>query len=254
MVANGNKQDPSLYPDKSSPTVTVHSILSYLTMAAYNNSYKMANIDVKGAFIQTEMEGPPVYIKCDKRLMKLIVEVLLGLKKYMQKDGVLYCRLLKALHGCVQASKLWFNKLTRVLHWEGYEHSPADPCVMRRIVGKKVFLLLIYVDDILILANDTEIDRMEKVFLKEFMWITMERNNKLSYLGMLVSLEEGTATIDMTYFIEKLLESYKNLVARPTPSNKSIFQVSEDAVALQEEDRKVFSLGGSQATLLIKAC
>ena len=76
--------------------------------------------------------------------------------------------------------------------------------------------------------------------MKEFTWITIERNNKLSYLGMLVSLEEGTATIDMTYFIEKLLESYKNLVARPTPSNKSIFQVSEDAVVLQEEERKVF--------------
>jgi hypothetical protein len=82
------------------------------------------------------------------------------------------------------------------LRREGYEHSPADPCVMRWIVSEKVFLLLIYV--------------------------------------------EGTATIDMTYFIEKLLESYKNLVARPTPSNKSIFQVSEDAVALREEDRKVF--------------
>ena len=100
-------------------------------MAAYNNSYKMAKIDVKGAFIQTEMEGPPVYIKCDKRLTKLIVEVLPGLRKYMHKDGVLYCRLLKALYGCVQASKLWFNKLTKVLHREGYEHSPADPCVMR---------------------------------------------------------------------------------------------------------------------------
>jgi hypothetical protein len=100
-----------------------------------------------------EMEGPPVYIKCNKCLMKLIVKVLLGLQKglqnYAQKDGVLYCRLLKALYGCVQASKLWFNKLTRVLRWEGYEHSPADPCVMRQIVSKKVFLLLIYVYDIL---------------------------------------------------------------------------------------------------------
>jgi hypothetical protein len=51
MVANGNEQDPSLYPDKSSPTVMVHSILSCLTVAAYNNSYNMAKIDVKGAFI-----------------------------------------------------------------------------------------------------------------------------------------------------------------------------------------------------------
>jgi hypothetical protein len=48
MVANGNEQDPSQYPDKSSPTVAVRSILSCLTMVAYLNSYKMAKIDVKG--------------------------------------------------------------------------------------------------------------------------------------------------------------------------------------------------------------
>jgi hypothetical protein len=34
MVANGNEQDPSLYPNESSPTVAVHSILSCLTMVA----------------------------------------------------------------------------------------------------------------------------------------------------------------------------------------------------------------------------
>ncbi len=153
---------------------------------------------------------------------------------------MLYGRLLKALYGCVQASRLWFNKLTRVLHCKGYEHSPEDPCVMRWVVSKKVFLLLIYVDDILLLADDEEIDRLEKAFLDEFMWIAMERNNKLPYLGMLVTLEQGTATIDMTYLIEKLLESYKNLVTNPTQSNKSIFQVDGDAVILPEVERKVF--------------
>jgi hypothetical protein len=84
-------------------------------MAAYNNSYKVAKVDVKGAFVQTEMEGPPVFITYDKRLTKLIVEVLPGLKKFVQDDGVMYCRLLKTLYGCIQASKLWFNKLTRIL-------------------------------------------------------------------------------------------------------------------------------------------
>jgi hypothetical protein len=83
MVAVGNEQDPGLYPNKSSSMVAVYSILSCLTMAAYINSYRMAKIDAKGAFIQMEMEVLPVYIKCNKGLMKLIVEVLLGLQKYM---------------------------------------------------------------------------------------------------------------------------------------------------------------------------
>ncbi len=153
---------------------------------------------------------------------------------------MLYCRLLKALYGCVQTSKLWFNKLTRVLHHDGYEHSPADLCVMRWIVSDRVILLMIYVDDILILSNDAEIERMEQISLSEFTWITMEHYNKLSYLGIIVSLEGGTVTIDMTYFMEKLFESYKNLVKRAMPSNNSIFHFSKDAVVMPEVERKVF--------------
>ncbi len=71
-------------------------------------------------------------------------------------DGLLYCKLLKALYGCIQASKLWFEKLTKFLHSKGYEHSPVGPCVMQKIVRSRVHILLIYVDDILILADDKE--------------------------------------------------------------------------------------------------
>ncbi len=83
----------------------------------------------------------------------------------MSKDGRLYCKLLEALYGCVQASKLWFEKLTKVLREEGYQHSPTDPCVMRRVVGDIVYLLFIYVDDILLLAEQQEIERMKEFFL-----------------------------------------------------------------------------------------
>ncbi len=115
MVANGDEQDPQLYPDRSSPTVALHSIFACLAIAAYTGQYIFAKLDVKGAFIQTEMEGPPVFIKCDRKLTSSIVKILPGIKKYVQKDGTSFCRLLKALYGCVQASKLWFNKFEQVL-------------------------------------------------------------------------------------------------------------------------------------------
>jgi hypothetical protein len=52
---------------------------------------------------------------------------------------------------------LSFEKLTKVLREEGYQHSPTDPWVMRRIAGDVVYLLLIYVNDILLLAEWREI-------------------------------------------------------------------------------------------------
>ena len=112
----------------------------------------IGKIYVKGAFIQIEMEGPPLYIQCDKNLTRLIADVLLGIKKYVMKRGALYCQLLKALYGCIQVSELWYKKLTKFLKEQGYEQSPTDPYVMRHIVGDQIFLLVIYVDDILVIA------------------------------------------------------------------------------------------------------
>jgi hypothetical protein len=111
IVAHGNEQDILLYPDRSSPTVSMQAIMACLAIAAYNNNLKLAKINVKGAFIQTEMKGRPVYIRCNKKLMQLITEVIPGIRRHVCQDGTLYCRLLKALYGCVQASKLWYEKL-----------------------------------------------------------------------------------------------------------------------------------------------
>ncbi len=84
FVANGNEQDQDVYPDRSSPTVAVHSIIAALTVAVCNPCIKAAKVDVKGAFIQTEMVGPP---KCRPKLTQQIVKLLPGLQKYMSKDG-----------------------------------------------------------------------------------------------------------------------------------------------------------------------
>ena len=121
----------------------------------------------------------------------------------MTKRGTLNCQLLKALFSCVQVSKLWYNKLTRFF----YEQLPTYPCIMRKIVGKEVFLLIIYVDDILVLASEPEIERLQHVFIKQFRWITMEIGNPHSYLGMQLILGDGCVRVSMRNFIEKMLLS-----------------------------------------------
>ncbi len=88
-------------PDRSSPTVAIQIIILCLAVSAYNGSYKSRKIDVKDTFIQTEMEVPPIFIHCDKTMVKLMVKVLPGLAKYVSSDGKLYCHLLKSLYGCV---------------------------------------------------------------------------------------------------------------------------------------------------------
>lgn len=51
LVANGAQQDRELYPNKSSPTASIHAIFTCLAIVAYIGKYAVAKIDVKGAYI-----------------------------------------------------------------------------------------------------------------------------------------------------------------------------------------------------------
>ena len=122
LVFDGSEQDAELFPEKSSPAIAIPSLMACLVIVAGKKMKTIGKIDGKGAFIQTEMEGPPLYIQCNRNLSRLIVDVLPGIKKYVTKCRTLYCQLLKAVYGCIQASKLWYKKLMRFLKEQGYEH------------------------------------------------------------------------------------------------------------------------------------
>jgi hypothetical protein len=64
LVLHGNEQDTLLYPVRSSPTIAFHTIMMALAIVARNVDCILGKLDIKGAFIQTEMSDMPVYIRC----------------------------------------------------------------------------------------------------------------------------------------------------------------------------------------------
>jgi hypothetical protein len=68
LVADGRDQDPNLYPNKSSPTVALHSVLTVLGLVACHKWRVTVKIDIKGSFLQTPMEGEPTYMKLDNKV------------------------------------------------------------------------------------------------------------------------------------------------------------------------------------------
>jgi hypothetical protein len=74
---------------ESSPTVAIQSLMTCLTMAACNSNCVVGKLDVKDAFIQTEMKSIPVYIQCRGKLKDLVLQIILELSKYVGSHGVL---------------------------------------------------------------------------------------------------------------------------------------------------------------------
>ncbi len=73
----------------------------------------MAKIDVKGAYIQTEITGSLIHMKMDKKLRTMALSILPSLQEYFTPEGTLYMKLLKALYDVFNLGSYGMLKLSR---------------------------------------------------------------------------------------------------------------------------------------------
>jgi hypothetical protein len=243
LVADGRDQDAELYPNKSSPTVAIHSVFTVLWLAATKTWRIVVKIDVKGAFIQTPMSGEPTFMKLDPKVSKYAVELFPNLKKMLEADGRLYTVLLKAMNGCVQASALWYAMIKAELEKLGYSVGPTDPCVFIKQVGNRIFILLLYVDDILAIVNKEEAKKIRMHLVTKFGSVQFKTGGRLSYLGMEINVTYAGMSVDMSFYVKQLLEDAKermSLVVYASLGMKETFVANDEEQQLQESERVFF--------------
>jgi hypothetical protein len=90
--------------------------------------------------------------------------------------------------------------------------------------------LILYVDDILLFANDEEINRVEIFMKREFKWITVSKDKRQSYLGMNIEVSTNQITVDMHYYTQQLLEEFADIQIYTTPAVKECFSAKESEV------------------------
>jgi hypothetical protein len=239
LVADGRDQDAAMYPDKSSPTIAIHSVFTALGLVSGKPWRIVIKIDIKGAFVKTPMKGEPVYMRVDPKTSRYVIEMFPRLKEMLESDGCLYTLLLKAMYGCVQASALWYALIRGFVEELGYKCSPTDRCVFRKRVGGRVFVLLLYVDDILAQVDEAEVVRLQEHLMRKFGEVQFEVGSKLSYLGMQIDIKDEGTMVDMSFYVKKLLEG-ASVKGQSLPGNHNSFIVNEHAQKLEESEKKYF--------------
>jgi len=74
---------------------------------------------------------------------------------FSSSDGKhLVCKLKKSIYDLRQAFRQWYLKFHGITSSFGFIENPMDQCIYHKVNGNKVCFLVLYVDDILLAAND----------------------------------------------------------------------------------------------------
>jgi hypothetical protein len=245
LVAGGHLQDRNIYDNGSSPTPALQSVFMVAAIAAAE-SRAVAKVDFPGAFLNSVMptEGDhQVVMRLNKFLTNVLVAIDPSYQKYVRKDGTCVVRLKKALYGCIESARLWYDKISSDLEKLGYSKNAYDPCVFNRTEadGTQV-TIVIHVDDILLSASsEIIIDRAIAEIEAMYPNLETHRGRILSYLGMSLDFSRaGQVRVSMSGFISDLLEECEHIAGVvETPARNDIFKV-EDKPLLTDSQREFY--------------
>ena len=227
LVAGGHRQDRTLYPDVSSPTPQVSSVFTVAAIAAKENR-KIRVMDIGNAYLNAELVGEDVYMKIDKEVAAILIDLDSSYEQFKNDRHEIIVKLKKALYGCVQSSKLWYNHIRSVLEQKGFIVNEIDQCVFNRTSDKsgEQCTVVVYVDDLMVTSVDqNEIDDITQHLIDKFEKVFIHNGDYHSYLGMNFDFEPefGKVTVTMKGYIDGLIQEYDVSGEATTPANNNLF-------------------------------
>jgi hypothetical protein len=243
LVAGGHKQDRSVYTweDTSSPTVNMPFVYLLSALAAKQHR-KIRTIDITGAYLNADMSHSNVFMRLDPNISKILISIYPTYSDYVQPNGTIIVKLLRALYGSIEASKLWYDLLISVLESDGYVKNPLDLCVLNKVVDGIQCTIIIYVDDLMITSvSDKMINDVTETLRTKFQSITVHDGFVHSYLGMKFDFSiEGEVKITMKKFIDELMDNYNIVTIADTPCGNSLFDLCTDSPLLDRKQSDAF--------------
>ena len=243
LVANGAQMDPTTHTDLSSPTVSLTFLLMMVVVAA-REPCKVATMDVGNAFVKASMDDEDeVLVTLDQLTAALLCQIDRSYEQFLNDKMEMVVKLKKALYGCLQSARLWFELLVKELMEFGYVQNAVDPCVLNKTVGDKQSTLLLHVDDIMVLSQiESETTALYAHLQSKFGKVTLHEGDKHNYLGMTFDFSViGRVTVTMLGYETDLTSDWfaidfasELIPARDkfasTPATNTIFEMLCDYV------------------------
>ena len=215
----GNEQVKESSTPTYAPTANTRSMM-LLFASVMILGWSISGFDVVNCFKNTPYEGPTQYLTMPSELTD-------GIKKYY--------KILKALHGMREASRLWFDFFGKHLKEKaGMSQSIADPSVFYKWDGDRCVILVLHTDDGAICTNDPQMARELKDIIRQLVDIT-ESVNLEDYIGIHIHYNaNGSMTLTTPANTRKLIAA---TYPDPTAIPRNVFNPMRDDFTLYKAER-----------------
>jgi Reverse transcriptase (RNA-dependent DNA polymerase) len=127
------------YEETFAPVAKINTARTLISCAV-NFWWDLFQLDVKNIFLYGDLKE------------EVCMKIPSGFENKQLKGKV--CRLKRSLYGLKQSPRAWFDRFSMVMKKLGYQQSNADHTIFIRRKEEKFYILVVYVDDIVLTDND----------------------------------------------------------------------------------------------------
>jgi hypothetical protein len=201
LVLLGNLQRPDIdFYDTYAP-VADFVVVRIVIATACAKQWFIHHLDVKSAFLNGYLDED-VYMSLPR--------------EYSLANGTA-CKLKRSIYGLRQAPRAWNQRLTDDLKHSGFKPLINAESVFSSIIDGSVVYLIIYVDDILVVAaSELALSKVKTLLSK--LYEIKDLGNAEYFLGVKIEREHKHVKLTQESYTRGVLERYGMLESKPTPT------------------------------------
>ena len=242
LVAGGDMQERIPFEDHSSPTAALASLFMLAAIAAKERRH-VVTLDIGMAYLNAEMpDDTEVLMTLDPVATGFYLQMKPEEAHFRREDGTMIVKLKKALYGCIQSARLWYDTLRMELEKLGMVANPLDPCVFNQGNGANQVTVIVYVDDLMIMSKDRgKVESIVSALESRFKSITVKRGFEHSYLGMQFDFgDAGRVKISMPGYTNDVIEYSEVKGTSRTPAGENLFDTDPASPLLDVDSANRF--------------
>ena len=197
-------------------------------------------MDIGGAYLNADMStGIIVYMRLDPTMTALLCQIAPKYLPFVEHNGTCVVKLDKALYGCVESAKLWFDHLKSTLIRDSFSQNQHDICAFNKVDNNGAqCTVVLHVDDLLITSvNDSTLDSVIAHLEATYKETRVSRGLTISYTGTFNFSGEGEMRITMEGYVTDLLAGCGVTGHAVTPATETLFDTRVDVELTNKEDK-----------------